>query len=131
VVATTRFRNPDTIVMHPRRAAWLGKELSSTFPLFQQGSLTQAIGQQQGGFVQSFGGLRVVLDANLSTENGASTDEDEIHVLHLQDLILMEGPVQFVRFDEVLSSTLTVRLRLHGFSFFVPHRQPKSICKLA
>jgi hypothetical protein len=61
-VASNRFRQPNVVVMHPRRAAWLGKELSSTFPLFQQGTLTQAIGEQDGGFTTSFGGLRVVLD---------------------------------------------------------------------
>jgi hypothetical protein len=123
-----RFRNPDAIVMHPRRAAWLGKELSSTFPLFQQGQLTQAVGQQQGGFVETFGGLRVVLDANISTT--IATDQDEIFVVHTPDLILMEAPAMFVRFDDVLSGTLQVRLRLHSYSFFVASRQPAAISRI-
>ncbi len=130
-VATNRFRNATVIVMHPRRAAWLGKELSASFPLFQQGQLTQAIGSQDQGFVTNFGGLRVVLDPNIATNYGASTNEDEIYVLAADDLILMEGPVLSVRFDQVLSANLTVRLRLHSFSFFVPHRQPKSICVIS
>jgi len=130
-VASTRFRNADTIVMHPRRAAWLGKELSATFPLFQQGQLTQAIGQQDGGFVQAFAGLRVVLDANISTENGASTDEDEAYIVHSPDLILAEGPLRVRVFDDVLSGTLQVRLQVVAYSALISGRQPKSICKLS
>jgi hypothetical protein len=36
-----------------------------------------------------------------------------------------------MRFDDVGSSTLTVRLRLHSFSFFIASRQPKSIAVIA
>ena len=122
---------PNLIVMHPRRAAWLAKELSSTFPLFQQGSLTQAVGSQEGGFATSFGGLRVVLDSNVGILYGAATNEDEIYVLHADDFMLMEEPVKTVRMDEIGSATLTVRLRLHAFSFFVPHRQPKSVAVIS
>lgn len=130
-VASNRFRNANLIVMHPRRAAWLASNLSSTFPLFQQGTLTQAVGTQEGGFATSFGGLRVVLDPNVPTNLGTGTNEDEIYIMHADDALLFEGPTQFVRFDDVLSSTLTVRLRLHSFSFWVPHRQPKSIAVIA
>jgi hypothetical protein len=46
-------------------------------------------------------------------------------------LDLMERGPQFVRFDDVLSANLTVRLRLHSFSFFVAARQPKSIAVIS
>lgn len=130
-IGSLRFRQADTIVLHPRRAAWLGKELSATFPLFQQGTLTQAVGQQDGGFVTSFGGLRVVIDANLSTEYGASTDEDEIYVVHTPDLILAESPLRARVFHDVLSGTLQVRLQVVAYSAFVSARQPKAITKLS
>lgn len=126
-VASTRFLNADTIVLHPRRGAWLAKELSATMPLFQQGQLTQAIGQQDGGFVTSFGGLAVVLDPNIGTTYGAGTNEDEVYIVRSADYLLMESDAVFVRFDEVLSQTLTVR----SFSFFVPHRFPKATCVLS
>ena len=108
-VASTRFLNADTIVLHPRRGAWLAKELSATMPLFQQGQLTQAIGQQDGGFVTSFGGLAVVLDPNIGTTYGAGTNEDEVYIVRSAHYLLMESDAVFVRFDEVLSQTLTVR----------------------
>ena len=130
-IASTRFRNADTIVMHPRRAAWLSKELSATFPLFQQGRLTPAIGQQQGGFVQSFGGLRVVLDANITTEFGASPLMRTDHLVHRPDLDPDGGAVAGRVFDDVLSGTLQVRLQVVGFSAFISARQPKAITKLS
>jgi hypothetical protein len=130
-IATARYQAADTIVMHPRRAAWLGKELSSTFPLFQQGSLTQAVGTQDGGFVSTFGGLRVVLDANIGSTYGASTNEDEIYFLRAADLILMESGLREIAYDSVLSGTLTIRLQVFGYSAFVSGRYPTSITILS
>jgi len=127
-IATTRYLPADTIVMHPRRAAWLAAGLSSTFPLFQQGGLVQAAGTQDAGFVGSIAGLRVYQDPNIGITYGASTNEDEIYVLHLNDLLLMESPVRSATYEDVGSGNLTVRLQLFGYSFFVPHRQVKSIC---
>jgi hypothetical protein len=68
--------------MHPRRAAWLASNLSSTFPLFQLGTLVQSVGEQEGAMITSFSGLRVVLDASIGTTYGASTNEDEVFALH-------------------------------------------------
>jgi HK97 family phage major capsid protein len=126
-VATVRFRQADTLVAHPRRTAWLASNLSSTFPLYQQGSLYQAAGQQDVGTLTSFAGLRVVHDANILTNYGASTNEDEIYVIRAADMHLWEGP-QVVRvMPEVGSGTLTVRLILHAYSAFASGRFPGSI----
>lgn len=130
-IAAGRHRRADTIVMHPRRSAWFASNLSSTFPLFQLGVLTQAAGAQQAGFVDNFAGLRVVIDANISTEYGASTDEDEIYVVRAADLFLMEGPLRVRVFDDVLSGTLQVRLQVVAYSAFVSGRQPEAIAKIS
>lgn len=128
-IASGRFRAADMILMHPRRAAFLASNLSSTFPLFQLGSLTQASGTQDGGMVQSFSGLRVVLDPNIGTTY--STDQDEIYVVHSPDLILWEGEQRAEVFRDVLSLAGTVRLRLYGYSAFASGRQPESICAIS
>ena len=130
-VAANRHRRADTIVMHPRRGAWFATDLSSTFPLFQLGVLTQAAGTQQAGFVDNFAGLRVVLDANISTEYGASTDEDEIYIVRASDLILMEGPLRTAVYEDVLSGTLQVRLQVFAYSAFMSGRQPAAISHLS
>lgn len=129
-VASNRYAQPDLIVMHPRRAAFLAQSLSSNVPLFQQGGLSQAQGTQDGGFVSTLAGLRVVLDANITTTYGSSTNEDQIFVVKSDDLVLFEDAVRFEAFPETLSAELTVRLRLFAFSAFVSGRYPKSIAQV-
>jgi HK97 family phage major capsid protein len=117
-VATNRFQDADTIVMHPRRAAWLASNLSSTFPLFQLGGLYQASGTQNNGFTNGIAGLQVIRDANVGVLYGASTTEDEIYVVRSNDLILAEGPLAARVFEDVGSGTLTVRLQVYAYSAF-------------
>lgn len=130
-IATTRYAPADTIVMHPRRAAWLASQLSSTFPLFQQGSLVQAAGTQDNAMLTSFAGLRVVLDASIGSTYGASTTEDEIYVLRAADLFLMEGGLQTRVLQDIGSQTLTVRLQLYAFVAFAAGRYPTAIAVIS
>lgn len=130
-VASNRYLNADCIVMHPRRAAWLASNLSSTFPLFQLGTLNQASGTQQAGFLNGFAGLEVVLDANISTTYGTPTaTEDTIYVVRKADLILFEDGLRVDVFTETLSAEATVRFRLMGFSAFVSGRYPSAITEV-
>jgi hypothetical protein len=117
-VASNRYADADTIVMHPRRAAWLASNLSSTFPLFQLGGLYQASGTQNNGFTNGIAGLQVIRDANVGVLYGASTTEDEIYVVRSNDLILAEGPLAARVFEDVGSGTLTVRLQVYAYSAF-------------
>src|SRR6478736_2493643 len=78
----------------------------------------------------TFGGLQVILDANVGTTYGAGTNEDEIYVLNDDDLLLFEGPVRGATYEDVGSGTLTVR-QLFAYSFFVPNRQVKRLCILS
>lgn len=65
-----------------------------------------------------------------SASAAARGTEDRIIVAAWDDLILGEddggAPVQ-LRFDDVGSATLTVRLVAYGYSAFTAGRQPKSI----
>lgn len=127
-VATNRYRPANLIVMHPRRAAFLAASTSSSVPLFQQGGLFQAFGTQDNTYAGMIAGLPVVLDPNIGTTYGnPGTNQDEIYVLHVDDLLLAEGNVRQAVFEDVGSGNLTVRLQLFGYSFFVPNRQAKSI----
>jgi HK97 family phage major capsid protein len=132
-IATTRYAEPDTLVLHPRRSAWLVSNLSSTFPLFQVGGLYQAAGQQAGGFVNSFAGLNIISDPNVGTvySVGGNTNEDEIYVTRNADMHLWEGTPRVEVFRDVGSATGTVRIRLYAFSAFASGRFPGSICKIA
>lgn len=87
--------------------------------------LTQ--GQQDRGFVGVFAGLPVVVDANVPTNLGASTNEDEIYVVRLEDMFLMEGGLRSANFEEVLSGTMGIRVAAWAYSVAALHRYPKSI----
>jgi len=126
-IESNRYTQADMIIMHPRRSAWLASNLSSTFPLFQLGTLTQASGTQDLGMTTSLSGLKVIRDASVRTQDGAATNQDEIYVVSSSDLILYEGPLQARVLSDVGSGTLTVRLQLFGYSAFASGRQPKAI----
>lgn len=126
-VADGRKANPDLIVMHPRRAAWMAAGLSSTFPLFQQGQLMQAAGQQNGGFLQTLAGLEVVIDSNIGILYGSGTNEDEVYVVRSSDLILMEGPIRTRALEQTLGGNLQVKLQVFAYSAFISGRQPEAI----
>jgi HK97 family phage major capsid protein len=131
-IASNRFMQPNMILMHPRRAAWLASQnYSNAAPILQQGALFQASGQQDKGFAGTIAGLPVLLDANVPTNLGATTNADEVYVLYTPDFRLAEDALRQATFEEVLSGNLTVRLQLFAYSFFVPHRQSKSISIIA
>ena len=126
-IESNRYSTADAIIMHPRRAAWLASNLSTSFPLFQQGGLYQASGTQDMGMVEMFAGLRVIRDPNIATNLGVGTNEDAIAVVSLADLFWAEGDRRIESFRDVGSANLTVRLRLYAFSAFVANRQPTAI----
>jgi hypothetical protein len=95
------------------------------------GSLNQAAGTQQAGFVNGFAGLQVILDANISTTYGTPTaTEDTVYVVRLADLVLFEDGVRAEVFRETLSAEGTVRLRLYAYSAFVSGRYPSAISEI-
>lgn len=128
LIASNRFEvTGDLIVMHPRRAAWANANLSSTVPLFQQGQLVQAVGTQDGGFVQSLGGIPILQDPNILTTYGAGTNEDHVYVVAREDFILMEGPLMARVWDDVGSGNGIIRYSVFAYSAFLSNRYPKSL----
>lgn len=132
-IATARAGDvlADAVVMHPRRAAWLASNLSSTFPLFQNGALNQAGGRQASGFVESFGGLKVILDGNVGVLYGASTNEDEVYVVASQDLYLAEGPLMAKVYEDIGSGSGLIRIQIYAASALLSKRYPGSISVIA
>lgn len=130
-VASTRYMYPTHILMHPRRASAFAAGLSTSSPLFQQGGLMQAAGEQNGGFVGTLAGLPVIIDANIPTTDGASTNQDSVYVVYAPDMVLMEGEVRTRVMEQPLSDTLEIRLQVFGYSAFASERYPKGITKIS
>jgi HK97 family phage major capsid protein len=125
------FEAPTHIVMHPRRAAFLAAGQSTSTPIFQQGGLMMATGEQNAGVVGTIAGLPVVVDANVPTTLGdPGTNQDAILVINAPALRVMEGAPRFKVHESVGSATLTVRLSYYGYSSFLSGRYPEAICKI-
>jgi HK97 family phage major capsid protein len=130
---TSGYLNPDTLVMHPRRAGFfLGALDSQNRPLFNAGAPVNAMGDISGnvanGFAGGIQGMRVVIDPNIPTNVGAGTNEDVMIVFDSSQVYLWEEGAPRTRvFEDVGSGTLTVRLSTYGFFAFMANRYPAGI----
>jgi len=133
VIATTRYRVPEAIIMHPRRWAWMLAAVdTANRPLV----VTEAMGpnnalasfssrQAEGGAVGATPFGPIYIDPNIPTTNGGGT-EDIIILTRPSELYLWEGPVRTRVLSEVLSGNLTVRIQLYNYLAFMPDRLPES-----
>ncbi len=129
-VRTGRKMRATHILMHPRRAAWLASQLSSTFPLFAQGGYVNQVGAQNLGAVFTIAGLPVVEDGNIGAGYGASTNEDEVYVVHAPSSLLMESRCATTS-RPAARRPLKVRVRVFAYSAFASKRYPTSITKIS
>jgi HK97 family phage major capsid protein len=137
-VHTLRFLPPTVIVMHPRRWAYFlaasdsnGRPLvvpNAGNPQNAVGSLSAVASQQVVGQMH---GLPVVTDPNIPTNDGASTNQDVIHILRASDLLLWESSIRTRVMPEVGSGTLTTRLQVYGYLAFSAARYPKSVVEIS
>lgn len=134
-VTTNRFLPPDTIVMHPRRWAYLIASVDSTGrPLIVSGGqpTQNALGTATGvasanGVVGNIQGLDVVLDPQIPTNLGAGTNQDPIIVFRAADSILWEGSPNAEAFRETKADQLSVLLRFYRYAAFTTARYAKSV----
>jgi len=133
-VHTNRFLPPDTIIMHPRRWAYLLAASDSTGrPLVtpSANSPMNALANQgevaAQGYVGTIQGLPVYVDSLLPTNLGAGTNQDPIIVARMADLMAWEGNVKAEAFPQTYANQLSVFVRLYNYMSFQPARYPKSI----
>lgn len=133
-VATGIYEPATHIFMHPRRWAFLlSQSDSQNRPLVTPYAPMNAAGQQDGvvseGAVGSLQGLPVHVSANIPTNGGAGTNQDEIYVVSAPNLYIYEdqsGPY-LDTFRDVLSGSLQVRFRLFSYYSLILGRRPKAI----
>jgi HK97 family phage major capsid protein len=134
-IHTARYLPPDTIIMHPRRWAYLLAATDATTgrPLvtpkaggmFQNFAVQDAVEAQ--GYVGEMQGLPVFVDACVPTNLGAGTNQDPIIVARIADLMLWEGNVKAEAFQQTYAQNLSVYVRLYNYASFQPGRYPASI----
>ncbi len=122
-------------LMNSRRWFWLNQAMSATWPLMSQpGVMAQTLGANYG---EVYGrGLRgilpnnlpVIVDANVPTNLGGGTNQDEVYILDRQESHLWEDPAAplFIRAEQTKAATLGVLLVLYGYFAYTHSRVPNA-----
>jgi HK97 family phage major capsid protein len=133
------FANPNAIIMHPRRLGFFLAGLDSqNRPLVVPTATNPVNAIGVGNGTPTYGqsgyqilGLPIIVDANISTSQGASTNQDTIFVVDLNECHLFEqaGQPTYVQFEES-SGKVAVNTVLFGFSAFTAERYPKAVAQI-
>lgn len=123
-VQTTYFGGPNLIVMHPRRLAFFMAALDSqNRPLVVPAPVAMnPIGSGDGMPIYgnsgySIAGIPILTDANVTTANGAGTNEDAIFVTNTNEIHLWEQANQplMLRFDQPNAASLNILVVVYGY----------------
>jgi len=140
-IQTTFFGGPNFILCHPRRLAWILAAVDSTnrplaVPTMNGPMNAVAVGNGSvvyGNSGYSIAGLPVITDANVTTTNGAGTNEDVIIIGNSQEAHLWEqgdGAPMLLRFEQPKSAELDVTMIVFGYSAFTANRYPNAFAKI-
>ena len=136
-IQTNFFGGPNVIVMHPRRLAWILSALDNSnrplaLPVGNGNFNSVAVGQGSvvyGNSGYTIAGLPVITDANVTTSNGAGTNEDIIYIGNTQELHLWEegdGSPMMLRFEQPKAAELDVTMIVYGYAAFTANRYPNA-----
>lgn len=136
-IQTNYFAGPNFILMHPRRLAWILAAVDSqNRPLAvpTQNGPTNAIAVGDGSVVYgnsgySIAGLPVITDANVKTNAGEANNQDFIIIGNTQESHLWEtsnGSPFMLRFEDVKSAELEVKMVVYGYSAYTANRYPNA-----
>jgi hypothetical protein len=110
------------VVMHSRRWYSLQSSMTATFPLFGQGmgnfvgeNLQEKYGSGARGRLPN--GTPIIVDNNIVTNLGGSTNQDEIYVADQQECHLWEDPAApvLIRAEQTQAKNLDIDFVLYGF----------------
>jgi len=105
-VSSASGERPDLLVLSPRRAEFIRAKL---------------------GFAPDWYGLQVIESPSMPTNIGGGTNQDPVIVLNRAEVVLYERPAVFKAYEEIGSSTQTVRISAWGYAALQAARQPTSI----
>jgi len=124
------FMGVTHFIAAPRRWWWLASTVSTSRPFLH----VSGVATEQAGNIgateymannRNILGVDVVVDGNIPTTLGGATNEDVILAVTAPQLHLWhdDGPL-FIRSDQVLGSTLQVRVVCYSYSAFTAGRYP-------
>lgn len=136
-IQTNYFGGPNFILMHPRRLAFILAALDDAkrpLAVPTSNGPTNAISVGNGSVVYgnsgyTIAGLPVITDANVTTTNGTGSNEDVIIIGNTQESHLWEtagGSPFMLRFEDVKSAELEVKMVVYGYSAYTAGRYPNA-----
>ena len=136
-IQTNYFAGPNFILMHPRRLAFILAALDQNdrplaLPTSNGPQNAFSVGDgsvQYGNSGYTIAGLPVITDANVRTNNGVGTNEDVIIIGNTQESHLWEtsgGSPFMLRFEDVKSAELEVKMVVYGYSAYTANRYPNA-----
>jgi HK97 family phage major capsid protein len=137
-IQTNFFAGPNFMLMHPRRLAFIlaslddqKRPLAVPVPNFNgQPAIASGNGAPvYGNSGYTIMGLPVITDANVTTTNGAGSNEDVIILGNTQEAHLFEqgsGEPMMLRFEQPKASELDVTMIVYGYSAFTANRYPNA-----
>jgi HK97 family phage major capsid protein len=133
------YVNPNAVIMHPRRLGFLLAGVdSSNRPLIVPQAYNPMNAMGTGNGTPTYGnsgysilGLPIIVDANISTGQGTSTNQDTIFVVDLNETHLWEEAAAptYVTFEEP-SGKVAINIVLFGMSAFTAERYPKAVAQI-
>jgi len=136
-VQTSVFQNPTHWIMHPRRLAFLlagvdGSLRPLVVPTLNGPMNAVATGSGPaiyGNSGYSLMGLPIIADANVLTNLGAGTNQDQIFCVNAGELHLWEqaGSPFALNFDATGAGSLTIKSVVYGYSAFTAGRYPGAV----
>jgi HK97 family phage major capsid protein len=136
-IQTNYFGGPNFILMHPRRLAFILAALDQNdrplaLPTSNGPQNAFSVGDgsvMYGNSGYTIAGLPVITDANVITTNGTGTNEDVIIIGNTQESHLWEtagGSPFMLRFEDVKSAELEVKMVVYGYSAYTANRYPNA-----
>jgi HK97 family phage major capsid protein len=133
------YVNPNAVIMHPRRLGFLLAGVdSSNRPLIVPQAYNPMNAMGTGNGVPTYGnsgysilGLPIIVDANIATNKGTSTNQDTIFVVDLNETHLWEEPAAptYVTFEEP-NGKVAINIVLFGMSAFTAERYSKAVAQI-
>jgi hypothetical protein len=130
------------VAMHPRRFNWLASQVGTSFPFM--GQLNSGVPPQQGMMqvTNAYGenvravlanGLQVVVDANILTNGGVGTNQDEVYVYASDEVHLWEDPSHpvLIRAEQPNATSLGVLLVAYQYVAYSVQRYANNPGKIS
>lgn len=118
------FAVPSHAIMHSRRWYWLQSQVGPNWPFMSQPGLDPKVGASNNASAYGSGsrgilpnGMQAIVDNNITTNNGAGTNEDQIFVVPADECHLWEDPQApvFIRAEQAAAANLGVLMVLYGY----------------